>query len=251
MRKRHEKDVLAEAIEQLKKQGDATPLAPEVIEETARRIADCGLQIADSSPRAGLAGNLKSQIRSRIGFKFAAAAAFLLAGYVAGRAAAPDLNQLREALTPAVAASLEPALRQKLAEEMRDHYDVALAGTYVRLKEEVAQQYRDDLNRFAVQTLAASNATTNALLADLVQTIDTAQAQDWRRIALALSQIEARQVQDKTQLAAGLQTLAYRTEDELSRTKTVLARLLTDETSQQIELPRQPLKKTIHERNEK
>ena len=235
MRKRREKDTLAEAIEQLKKLGSANPLPQDTVDETVRRIADCGVRTVDSdqpSPRA------------RIGVKFAAAAVFLLAGYVVGRAAAPDVDQLREALTPAVAASLEPALRQRLAEEMRDHYDVALAGTYVRLKEELAQQYRDDLNRFAVQTLAASNATTNALLADLVAAIDTAQAQDLRRIALALSQIDAKRVEDKTLLAAGLQTLAYRTEDELARTKKVLARFLMDESPQ--EAPR----KTPDERSE-
>jgi hypothetical protein len=244
MRKRHEKDILAEAIEQLNKQGDATPLPQEVMNETARRIAHL-------STRGSSIRNPKSEIRNRMGLKFAAAAAvFLLVGYVAGRAAAPDVDQLREALTPAVAASLEPALRQKLAEEMRDHYDVALAGTYVRLKEELAQQYRDDLNRFAVQTLAASNATTNALLAELVQVIDTAQAQDLRRVALALSQIEAKRVQDNTQLAAGLQTLAYRTQDEFSRTKKVLARFLTEETPPEIELPQQPSRKTLNERNE-
>ena len=35
-------------------------------------------------------------------------------------------------------------------------------------------------------------------------------------------------VQDKTQLASGLQTLAYRTEDELSRTNTRLLNSLAD-----------------------
>jgi DNA primase len=182
--------------------------------------------------------------------RFAAAAAFLLVGYLAGRAAAPDADQLREALTPAVAASLEPLLREKLAREMRDHYDVALVGTYVRLKEELAQQYRDDLNRFAVQTLAASNATTNALLAELVQSIDTAQTQDRRRIALTLSQMEAKRIEDSRQLAAGLRTLAYRTEDEFSETKKVLARFLSDDAPPDIELPQQPPSKMTNERSE-
>ena len=63
-------------------------------------------------------------------------------------------------------------------EDMRQRYQVALAATYVKVKEELTEQYRDDLNRFAVQTLAASNATTNRLLAELVESIDTMQAQD-------------------------------------------------------------------------
>jgi len=153
-------------------------------------------------------------------------------------------------LTPEVAASLEPVLRQRLGEEMNDHYQVALAGTYVRLKDELAQQYRDDLNRFAVQTLAASNATTNALLAELVQAIDTAQTQDLRRIALTLSQMEAKRVQDKTQLAAGLVTLASHTEDEISRTKKVLAQFMIDERPQEIESLRRLPNETPNERTE-
>jgi hypothetical protein len=208
-----------------------------------RRIGECGARSAGASES-------QFSIRNRIGLKFAAAAAvFLLVGYVAGRLTGPNVEQLREALTPSVAASLEPALRQKLSEEMKDHWQVATAATYVRLKDELGQQYRDDLNRFAVQTLAASNATTNALLAELVQAIDTAKAQDLRQIALALSQIEAKRVQDRTQLAAGLQTLAYRTEDEFSQTKKVLARFLIDEPPQEVDLPRHPSTETLDERN--
>ena len=106
------------------------------------------------------------------------------------------------------------------------------------------------MNRFAIQTLAASNATTNALLADLLQTIDTTQATDQRRIALALAHIEAKRMQDKTQLAAGLQTLAYRTEDEFARTKKVLARFLIDEPPREIELPRHSTPDSPNERIE-
>lgn len=246
MRKRREKDILAEAIERLRRQGLSNPLPKEVVEETVRRMADSSTNRPPIRSPESESGNF-----TKWGFKFAAVAAvFLLVGYLGGRLAAPDVEQLREALTPSVAASLEPVLRQRLGEEMKDHYQVALAGTYVRLKEEVTQQYRDDLNRFAMQTLAASNATTNALLTELVQVIDTTQAQDLRRIALALSRIEAKQVQDRTQLVAGIQTLAYRTEDEFSRTKKVLARFLTDEVPQETELPLQPAKKNPTERSE-
>jgi hypothetical protein len=237
-----EKDILAEAIEQLKKEGLSNPLPQAVADETARRIAESGTGLAPLRPA-------QSVFRTRASLNFAAAAVVLLVGYLAGRAAAPDMNQIREALTPSIAASLEPALRQKLVAEMRDDYQVALAGTYVRLKEDLTQQYRDDLNRFALQTLAASNATTNALLAELVQSLDTAQAQDQRRIALALAQIEAKRMQDKTQLAAGLQTLAYRTQDEFALTKKVLARFLIDEASQGIELPPRPVPDSPSERN--
>jgi len=244
MRKKREKETLAEAIEQLKKQGLANPLPQEVMDETVRRMADGGWRMADS-------GTARPPLRTWIGLKFAAAAAvFILAGYVSGRLAAPDVDQLREALMPSIAASLEPTLRQKLGEEMKDQYQLALAAGYLRLRDELTQQYREDLNRFAMQTLAASNATTNALLAKLVETIDTTQAEDLRRIALVLSQIEAKRVQDKTQLAAGLQTLAYHTEGELSRTKKVLARFMIDEPLPQMNPPQRLPADTEDERNE-
>jgi len=251
MRKRRERDILAEAIEQLKKQGRASPLPSEVLDETVRRMAECGMRNAESGADRLSLRTSHSALRIFSGWhsKLAAAAVLLLAGYLAGRARSPDVEQLRETLTPAIAASLEPVLHQRLSEEMKDHYSVALAAGYLRLKEEFAQQYRDDMNRFALQTLAASNATTNALLADLVQTIDTAQTQDRRRTALAISEIEAKRIQDKTQLAAGLETLAYRTEDELSRTKKVLARFLVDGPSPEIELPEHPPTDTSDERS--
>lgn len=252
MRKRHERDILAEAIAQLRKQGVSDPLSEEVIRQTVSKIAECGMRSAESDTGPSLLRIPHSPFRIHTGLKFAAAAAFLLIGYVAGRLTGPNVEQLREALTPSVAASLEPVLRRKLSEEMKDHWQVALAGAYVRLKDELGQQYRDDLNRFAVQTLAASNATTNALLTDLVQAIDTDKARDQRQIALALSQIEAKRVQDRTQLAAGLQTLAYHTEhteDELSQTKKVLAKFLIDEPPQEIDLPRRQPADIENERN--
>lgn len=250
MRKRHEKEILAEAIAQLRQQGLSSPPPKEVVDATLRRLGECGMQSAESETGQSPLRIPYSAFRNHIGLKFAAAAVFLLAGYIAGRAATPNVDQLREALTPSIAASLEPVLRQKLGEEMKDHWQVAMAGTYVRLKDELGQQYRDDLNRFAIQTLAASNATTNALLADLLQTIDTAQTRDRRRIALAISEIDAKRMQDRTQLAAGLVTLASRTEDEFAQTKKVLARFLIEEPSAEIDLPRRLPTDTENERNE-
>jgi hypothetical protein len=216
-------DKLWEAIARLKREGQAQDVPQEVMEETLRRIADCRLPIADSR---------SDRFPTRHLLRLAAAAAILVvAGYAVGRLSAPkpmSLDQLREALTPSVAAAIEPALRRKVVGEIRQDYQAALAGTYVRVKEELTEQYRNDLNRYAMQTLAASNAVTNELLTQLVRSIDTAKNQDLHRIAQALSEIEMNRVQDKTQLASGLQTLASRTEDELSRTKRAIAQLLVD-----------------------
>jgi hypothetical protein len=241
---REREDKLSEALARLKQEGQSQDVPKEVVAETLRRIADCELRIADSATRTLPIRNL---------FKFAAAAAvFVLLGYTAGRLSAPkpmSLDQLRETLVPSMATAIEPALRRRVVNDIRRDYQAALAGTYVRVKEELTEQYRNDLNRFAIQTLAASNATTNELLTQLVQSLDTAKAQDLRRIAQALSQIEMNRVQDKTQLASGLQTLAYRTEDELSRTKREVAQLLVEARPAGFDLPPVGPRQTYEERN--
>jgi len=228
MKKR--KDKLSEAVARLKQEDLSQEPPKEVVDETLRKIADCGLRIADSG--GGVQPIRAAQSTTRHLLRLATAAAvFVLLGYTAGRLTTPkqmDLDELRDALTPSVAAAIEPALRAKLTDEMRRDYQIALAGTYVRVKEELTQQYRNDLNRMALQMLAASNAVTNELLTQLVQSIDTAQTQDLRRITRALYEIEMNRVQDKTQLASGLQTLAYRFEDDLSRTKDAIAQLAAD-----------------------
>jgi hypothetical protein len=141
--------------------------------------------------------------------KIAAAAVLLIAaGYATGRLSAPrapDMEQIR--------ATLEPTIRQNLLAETKQYLQLALANGYIRIQDELRQQYREDLNRYAVQTLAASNAVTNELLTELIESINTAQAQDLRRIAAALEQMELNRLYDKTQLVGGLETLAYQTED--------------------------------------
>jgi len=138
------------------------------------------------------------------------------------------MDDLREALAPSIAAALEPAIRANVVKDLEPRYQLALTAAYVKVKEELTEQYRDELSRFAIQTLTASNATTNRLLTELVESIDTAQAEDLSRIAKALYQIEQNRIKDRTQLAAGLHTLASRTEDELSRTRRDFVQLLVD-----------------------
>ncbi len=231
-----DRDLLAEAIVRLKQDGLAEQVPKAVMEEAARRLSEAESRIgASRGARApvfsgGMDRNRAGLARRAIRLALAAAAVLIL-GYAIGRLTAPapmDLDQLREALAPSVAAVIEPAIRERVVSEIRQGYRVALAGTYVRLKEELTAQYRDELNRYAVQTLATSNAVTNQLLAELVQAIKTEQDKDLRSIALALHRIEANRLQDKKQLATGLEALAYRTEEELQRTRTGLVQLLVN-----------------------
>ena len=237
------KDKLSEAIDRLKQEGVSEELPKEVVDRTLQRIADCGLRIADSHTGIRSIRNPQSAIRNL--FRLAAAAAvFVLLGYAIGRVTTPkplDLDQLRAALAPSVASAIEPAIRARLADEMRRDYQIALAGMYVHVKEELTQQYRNDLNRMAIQMLAASNAVTNELLTQLVQNIDTAQTQDLRRITRFLYEMEMNRVQDRTQFASGLQTLAYRTD--------AIAQVVADARPTGPDLPPVEPGKTYDERN--
>lgn len=222
-----DRDLLAEAIARLKQDGLSEQVPKAVMEEAARRLAEAESRIGTAS---GMDHNRIGLAKRTIKLVLAAAAVLIL-GYAVGRLTAPtpmDLDQLRETLAPSVAAAIEPAVRERLVSEIGRGYRVALADTYVRLKEELTAQYRDELNRYAAQTLATSNAVTNQLLVELVQAIKTEQDKDLRSIALALHRIETNRLQDKKQLATGLETLAYRTEDEFQRTRTGLVQLLAN-----------------------
>ena len=155
----------------------------------------------------------------------AAAVLLILAGYAVGRvtvAAPPDLEQLQLALET----TLEPAIRQNVIQELNRDWRLALANSHLRLKDELSGQFRRELNAYTLHTLAASNAVTNELLTQLIEAINTAQAQDRRWVAAALEQTELNRLRDKSQLINGLETLAAETGDELLRTRQDFAELL-------------------------
>jgi len=224
---KRDRDLLAEAIARLKQDGLSHPLPDEIAQETTNRLLEAqthtpGDVLGDR--RRLQPGFLRVVIRPAL-----AAAALILLGYAVGRLTMRrDMDQIREAIAPSVAASIEPTLRESLVEDLRHSYQLALASTYIQLREELTAQYRDDQNRFATQILAASNAATNQLLAELVHTIKAEQNEDRQRISSILHQIELKRLQDARQLASGLEVLAYRTEDELQRTRDGLVQLLVN-----------------------
>jgi len=164
--------------------------------------------------------------------RLAAAAVLLIAaGYLAGRLSAPgspDIQQLRSALEPSLKSSLEPVIHEQLLGEMKQYWQLALVTTYARLKDQLDQQYHQDLNQFAAQTLFASTAVTNQLLEELIESINTAQMQDRRWVTAALRQIESNRLQDKSQLSNGLIKLAVYTDDQLLKTKNDIAQFLSN-----------------------
>jgi len=155
----------------------------------------------------------------------AAAVLLIFAGYAVGRvtvASPPDVEQLRTSLE----ASLEPAIRQNVIRELNRDWRLALAGSYLRLKDELGEQFHRELNAYALHTLAASNSLTNELLTELIDAINTAQAQDRHWVAAALEQTELNRLRDKSQFINGLEMLAAETGDELLRTRQDFAKLL-------------------------
>jgi len=216
-------DILEKAVKAIKNQQIPPGPPQELTDATIAKLTEHHEQ--SETVRGESRIRIIERLKAAKGITKVAAAAVLLiaAGYATGRLSGPrppDMEQLQ--------AALEPAIRSKLLEEMDRRWQLALASSYVRLQEELSEQYRQDLSRFAVQTLAASNAVTNQLLTELVQTINAVQTQDLRRIAAVLEKIELNRLQDKTQLTNGLESLAYLTEDELQRTRQIMAQFLVN-----------------------
>jgi len=215
-------DIFEKAVESLRRQ-EVPPGPPrEVIDATLARLAE-----GRDAPAVADVGNsvsLRLWPRAFVSFGRIAAAAVVLiaAGYVAGRWSAPrppDVEQLR--------AAIEPVIRQNLLNETRQYVQSSLANGYLQVKEELSEQYRQDMGRVAIQTLAASNTITNDLLSRLLDSISTVQVTDRQRFAAALEQVESNRLRDKNQLSSAFATFAVRTEDELMRTKKDVAQVLS------------------------
>jgi hypothetical protein len=215
--------ILEKAVKALK--NEQVPPGPpqELSDATSAKLAE-----ASGEPHAETISRrirMVERLKTAKGLTKVAAAAVLLivAGYAASRLATPpppDVEQLR--------AAIEPDIRNRLLDEMKQYVQLGLTNGYIQIKDDLSQQYRQDLSRFAIQTLAASNAVTNELLTELIESINTAQAQDLRRIAAALEQMELNRLYDKTELVSDLETLAYQTEDELQRTRQDMVRFLAN-----------------------
>ena len=213
---------LEKAVEALKNEQIPPGPPQEVIESTIAKLADA----------AGQSDTVKLDNRIRIieGLKAAksltkiAAAAVLLiaAGYATGRLSAPRTPDMAQ-----IQAALEPKIRQNLLDEAKQYVQLGLANGYIRVKDELSQQYREELNRVALQSVAASNAVTNELLTVLIESFNEAQNQDRQRIAAAIDQIESNRLHDRNQLSNALATFALETEEELIRTKQDMANFLS------------------------
>ncbi|MBA7478748.1 hypothetical protein ES707_14176 [subsurface metagenome] len=215
-------NILEKAVKALKNE-QVPPCPPrELADATIAKLTEASGQ--SNTVTAGRRFRFIERLKATNSFTKVAAAAVLLiiAGYATGRLSAPrgpDAEQLQ--------AALEPAIRQNLLDEMKQYWQLALTSSYVQLKEDLTQQYRRDLSRFAIQTLAASNAVTNELLTELIESINEAQTEDRQWVAAAFEQIELNRRQDNAQLSNAFVTFAVQTEGELLRTRQNMAQLLS------------------------
>ena len=206
------RDILDEAVDAVR--NESVPPGPlqETIEATMAKLAE-----GDEQPRTlTITPNTKTVTNF---FKAAVAAVLLIgAGYAIGQFTANEPVDMH-ALETSLKSSLEPAIRRDIAEQLRRQWTLELATNNSDLKDELRQQFRQDLNSYALQTLAASNAATNQRLADLTEAITAVQTQQQRWVTAALGQIELKRLQDKTQLMNGLETLAVGVDGQLRSTK--------------------------------
>ena len=102
-------------------------------------------------------------------------------GYAAGRISASKSLDMEN-----IQAELEPAIREKLLEDVQ----IGLTSNYVQLREELTEQYMLDLRNVALEILNASGTITNNLLEKRMQTVSAAQIQNTQMITAALMQTD-------------------------------------------------------------
>ena len=223
--KEYDNDTLGKAIADLKEQGRSTVPPQDVVNETLKCLAEADRQTPPmQSPRRTLP--LWSAARWAV-----AAAVLLTTGYAVGRITAhtePGSEQLRAELLPSLAAALEPQIRQSVLEETTRTTQRAMVAGYVRMKDELTEQYRTDLNRFAVQTFTASNTVTNELLEQLVEAVQVTQQQNRQWVAAELADIEAKRREDTAKLGSAFVDFAAQTNNKIEQVVHLLANTQTD-----------------------
>ena len=146
--------------------------------------------------------------------RMAVAAVLVLGvGITIGRLTAPepiDVEQLRADLEQSVAASLQPAVQERVDARLR----AALTDGQAELNAALTRQLRQELRVFGAQLMAGSEAMMDRRLDDFLQLIEAARLKDRQRVARAFEQIEMNRMRDVRQLGLGLRTLAVQTDEK-------------------------------------
>jgi uncharacterized membrane-anchored protein YhcB (DUF1043 family) len=213
---------LKKALEAIKNEQIPPGPPQEVIDSTIAKLAEAAGQsdIVRPDNRIRIIEKLKA---AKSLTKIAAAAVLLIAaGYAAGRLSGPQPPDMVQ-----IQAALEPKIRQSLLDEAKQYVQLGLVNGYARIRDELSQQYRQELNRVALQAVAASNAVTNELLTELIASFNEVQSQYRQQVAATLDQMESNRLKDRNELSDAFATFALLTEDELIRTKQDMAQFMS------------------------
>ncbi|MBN1974315.1 MAG: hypothetical protein JW787_11795 [Sedimentisphaerales bacterium] len=207
-------DTLKKAVDTLKQEQIPAGPPKDLTETTLEKLNQASSLLPEEHYNRQVVSN-KRFIISNL-FRIAAAVILSISiGYAAGRISAsksPDMEQIRS--------ELEPAIREKLLEDVQ----LELANNYVVLREELTEQYQQNLRLAALEILNTSGTITNQLIEELIYAIATAQHQNRQWVAAALEQTELNRLQDKTQLGSALVNFAEKTGQDMA----LIANFLTN-----------------------
>jgi hypothetical protein len=239
---KEDKSDFEKSVEALRNQKVPPGPSRELVDETIKKLTETSKQ--PNTVKLNKQLWFIERLKAANSFSKIAAAAVLLivAGFAAGRLSSPRQPDMAQ-----IQAALEPAIRNQLLDEMKQYLQLGLTNCYVRLKDDLTQQYRSDLSQCATQTVAASSAMTNQLLEELITSINAAQRQDRQWVAEAFKQIELNRMRENAKLNNAFINFAAQTEDELSH---VFQLLSNDQSANSFPNEFESLNDT-NERNEK
>ena len=226
---KNEKDILAQAIDQLKDLQIPAGPPQQLVDDTLGSIND---GMSEQNIQQNKRHNRQQQpavIRLYQFGRIAAVIALLvLAGFTAGRVSAPKPKTLN---AEQIYAQLKPVIQKDMLEQVQSYCQKTVAQSVtqssIQLKDVLSQQFRQELNDYAIRTLAASQASTNKLMQQYTAAVLDVQKRDRTRLAAVIYKMERDRRQNDSALAQGLKTVAYRTQDSIDRTKKDVMTLLT------------------------
>ncbi len=218
-------DILKKAIESIKQEQIPSGPSKDLTSATLQNMHEVSSTMPEEHFDKQVVASQRFMIINNL-FRLAAVIILSISiGYAAGRFSAPkppDIEQIRS--------KLEPAIREKLLDDVTQYVQLGLASNYVQIRQELTEQYRRDLNQAAIEILNTSSTITNQLLDELIQAIATSQLQDRQQFAAAIQKVEQNRLEDKTQLGSALFNFASATVQDLQQTQenvAVLAKILT------------------------
>jgi len=214
-----EHDSLHEAVKALKDCDVPDGPPEETVEETL-----AALQEAAEDWNSG-ARPLRFTHRSAWVKWAVAAGVLILLGFSVGRFTTPrtlDETQIA-ALEMRLRSSLEPAITQQIGRGLSRDLHAIQQASYTTLNEALDQRLKARMQEYAVQILAASNASTNQLMDNLVQAIRVVQVQERQRLAAVIKEIEFDRLQKETQVRKSLANVAVLTGNSLQTTQELVS----------------------------